>query len=50
MRMSASTREVTTVEVSKELHRRLKDLKPYSSVSFNDLIADMADVYENQQE
>ena len=49
--MSATTRDVTTVEVSKDLHQRLERLKPYSSVSFNDLIEDMADTWEaNQQE
>lgn len=45
--MSPTTREVTTVEVSRDLHRRLKELKPYDSVTFNDLIEEMADVYEN---
>lgn len=47
--MSASTAERTTVEVKRDVHQRLKNLKEYDSMSFNDLIRDMADVYENQQ-
>jgi len=47
--MSGRSREVTTVEVSKDLHQRLKTLKPYDSVSFNDLIRDMADVYDEKE-
>lgn len=47
--MPATSREVTTVEVSKDLHQRLKKLKPYDSVSFNDLIEDMADSWEEHE-
>lgn len=45
---ASSEREITTVQVSKALHSRLDDLKPYDSMSFNDLLEEMADKYENQ--
>ncbi|MFC3957578.1 DUF7557 family protein [Halovivax cerinus] len=48
--MAQAQPERTTVDVSRSLHQRLEDLKPYESVSFNDLIAEMADVYESQQD
>jgi predicted CopG family antitoxin len=48
--MSTSTGERTTVEVKADLHQRLKDLKEYESMSFHDLIREMADVYENQNQ
>lgn len=36
----------TTVEIKRDLHRRLKEIRPYESMSFHDLIEDMADQYD----
>lgn len=47
--MTAKSRQVTTIEVSKSLHQRLKQLKPYDSVTFNDLISEMADNWEETE-
>ena len=47
--MSADTdteRHWTTVAVRHPVHERLKSLRPYDSMSFSDLIDDMADTYE----
>jgi predicted CopG family antitoxin len=41
-----STVERTTISVRDETHRRLRGLKPYDSVSFDELLQDMADHYE----
>lgn len=49
MSATAEERDITTVQVSRELHSRLESLKLYDSVSFNDLIEEMADVYEAQE-
>lgn len=42
--MSVSERK--TIAVSEKVHEKLKSLKPYDSVSFNDLLDDMADQYD----
>jgi len=42
--------ERTTVEIKRDLHRRLKDVRPYDSMSFHDLIEDMVDQYEPDEE
>lgn len=42
----ASHREITTVQVNRDLHQRLKEIRPFKSMSFNDLIEDMADQYD----
>lgn len=34
-----------TVKVHESTHERLQELKPYDSMSFNELIDEMADVY-----
>lgn len=39
----------TTVEVGRDLHSRLKNLRQYPSMSFHDLIDEMADVYEEHR-
>lgn len=44
--MSSAESESTTVKVSRETHARLKNLKQFDSMSFDELIDDMADVYE----
>jgi hypothetical protein len=49
MSATSQERDITTVEVKRDLHSRLEDLKQYPSMSFNDLIAEMADIYENQE-
>lgn len=36
----------TNIMVSDELHSRLSGMKPYDSMSFNDLLRDMVDQYE----
>ena len=38
--------EWTSLGVRKSVRSKLKELKPYDSMSFNDLLLDMADVYE----
>jgi hypothetical protein len=35
------------VAVSEATHRRLKELRPYESISFDEFVNDMADVYES---
>lgn len=39
--------ERTSIQLTKETRDRLKELKPYPSVSFDDLLQDMADHFEN---
>ena len=41
------TRDYTTLSVAKSTHSRLTALKPYSSMSFTELLEEMADCYEN---
>jgi hypothetical protein len=36
----------TSVQVSKETHHRLKETKPYQSMSFDELVSDMLDNYD----
>lgn len=36
----------TNIRVSEETHERLQELKPYDSMTFDELIAEMADQYE----
>jgi len=40
------SRETTTIQVDRSLHVRLKCMKPYDSMSFNELIGVMADEFE----
>ena len=46
---SMSQREVTTIQVSRDFHSRLDSLKPYDSLSYEEFLAEMADVYENER-
>lgn len=39
----------TTITVERDLHDRLNAFKPFDSTSYNDIIADMADVYEEER-
>lgn len=38
----------TTIQVSRTLKSRLDDLKPYPSMSYEDLIEDMASAYTEE--
>ena len=38
----------TTLGIRKSIHSRLTELKPYESMSFNDLLNEMADSYEGE--
>lgn len=49
MDRSRTNQSVTTVQIGRDLHRRLKDIRPYNSMSFHELIEDMADTYEKEQ-
>jgi hypothetical protein len=40
------SRRATTMSVHRDTRDRLESLKPYDSMSFNDLLVDMADEYE----
>lgn len=41
--------ESTTVRVRKQTRRELRDLKPFDSVSYDDLIQDMLETYKEEQ-
>ena len=41
--------ETTTVRVRKQTRRELRDLKPYDSVSYDDLIQEMVTAYKREQ-
>lgn len=47
---STTDRKITTVTVQRSTHRRLKELRPYESMSFDDLISEMVDVYEQESD
>jgi hypothetical protein len=38
----------TTVTVTRDTHRRLDDLKPYESMSYDEFLSELADDYETQ--
>jgi hypothetical protein len=40
--------EWTSLGIRRSVHSRLEELKPYESMSFNDLLDDMADSYEGE--
>jgi len=42
---TAEERGITTIQVERSLHARLKELKPYNSMTFNEFIEEMADEY-----
>jgi hypothetical protein len=42
--------EWTCLGIRESVHSRLTDLKQYESMSFNDLLNDMADTYEGERE
>lgn len=47
--MSATTgNEITTIGVPKALKSRLDDLKPYESMSYAELLDEMAGVYADE--
>jgi predicted CopG family antitoxin len=43
--MSESENTFTTLTVRRETHRELEKLKPYQSMSFDELIREMAESY-----
>lgn len=45
---AAQERDVTTVQITRTVHRQLHDLKGYGQ-SFDELIADMVNVYESER-
>ena len=50
--MSAETddpRPDTTVSLQRDTLDRLRSLKPYSSMSYDDLLSDMADQYDPEE-
>jgi len=49
MQREQNKNEFTTVQVDRELHSRLKALRPYHSMSFNDLLTEIVDVYEKAE-
>lgn len=40
----------TTISVRRDVQKRLQALKPYQSVSYNDLIVDMIEVYTEEKD
>lgn len=44
-----SRNESTTVRVRKQTRRELRDLKPYDSVSYDELIQEMVTTYKREQ-
>lgn len=46
MSAGSAQNDRTTLWVSSDTHSRLSDLKPYDSMSFDDLLTEMADIYE----
>ena len=48
MRMNSeqTESEFTTVQIDRGLHTRLKEIRPYHSMSFNDLLTEIVDFYE----
>lgn len=46
---STTDQEFTTVRVKTTTHSRLDELKPYDSITFDELLIEMADVYEREK-
>ena len=42
--------ERKTITVREQTHQRLENLKPYETVSFDELLNEMADVYEGDSD
>ena len=45
-----ANRTYTSLSVTQEMHTRLENLKPYDSMSYNDLLAEMATSYEESEQ
>ena len=45
---SSEGRQYTTLMVPKSLHSRLAELKPYETMSYHELVSEMADQYEKR--
>lgn len=46
---SESERTDTTISLQTDVRDRLRALKPFESTSYNDLVDDMIDVYEDSE-
>lgn len=46
MASSPTNRDTTTIEVKRNVHQQLEELKPFNSMSFNELIVHLIDSYE----
>jgi predicted DNA-binding ribbon-helix-helix protein len=42
---TAEERGITTIRVERSLHARLKEMRPYDSMSWNEFIEELADEY-----
>lgn len=49
MSAEAEQRSHTNLWVSKETATRLEELKPFDSITWDEWLAELADVYENAQ-
>lgn len=49
MSQSQTEAEYTTLSIRESVRDRLQDLKPYDSVTYSDLIDDMADSWVNER-
>lgn len=47
--MASAQEDRTTVQVKRRTHTRMKELRPYDSMTFDEFIREMADVYEEHQ-
>jgi hypothetical protein len=45
----SSAQERTSLGVRRQTHTRLDDLKPYESISWDEFLHEMADVYEENR-
>lgn len=47
--MAGNGKGYTTISVHEETRDRVKKLKPFDSMSYNEFLQEMADVYEEEQ-
>lgn len=50
MAKNSTERSHTTVTVRREVHDRLRSLKEYDSMSYNELLTELADAYDRRGE
>mgnify|MGYP006307873521 CR=1 FL=1 len=46
---SETKRDVTTIHIDRSTHSRLKEIRPYDSMSFGEFVSAMADVWEEHE-